>query len=193
MIEPFDPNPYIFRDQTPVCPILCSRKRSGWWVCLFILWLVSKSFCLQHCTIISCKGGDGGCNYHFTRWARQLMTCFVWDLEPPLLRQLKSGKGIFCHPTNSQCSWSEKTLLDILLSSSPPPGGVILNPLTGLCLAVASDVSTLDLLIFKFRSEALHKQSGNDADWLHKRTSWLLWYEQSWEMAGTWLFQFSWK
>ena len=32
MIDPFDPNPYIFRDQTPVCPILCSRKRSGWWV-----------------------------------------------------------------------------------------------------------------------------------------------------------------
>ena len=98
MIDPFDPKVNIIRDQTPVCRILCSRKRSGWWVCLFILWLVSKSFCLQHCTIISCKGGDGGCNDHFTRWARQLMTCFVWDLEPPLLRQLKSGKGIFCLP-----------------------------------------------------------------------------------------------
>ena len=45
---------------------------------------------------------------------------------------------------------------------------------------------------FKFSSEALHKRSGNDADWLHKFTSWLLWYGQSWEMAGTWLFQFSW-
>ena len=26
------------------------------------------------------------------------MTCFVLDLEPPLLRQLKSRKGIFCLP-----------------------------------------------------------------------------------------------
>ena len=104
----------------------------------------------------------------------------------------KVEKEYFAFPSNSQCSWSEKTLLDFLLSSSPPPGGVISNPLTGLCLAVASDVSTLDLLIFEFRSEALHKRSGNHADWLHKFTSWLLWYGQSWEMAGTWLFQFSW-
>merc|ERR1712004_863747 len=41
------------RDQTPVCPILCSKRRSGW-------------------------------------SARQLMTYFVWDLEPPVLRQLKT-------------------------------------------------------------------------------------------------------
>ena len=59
---------------------------------------------------------------------------------------------------------------------------------------VYGDTSITDgLVILKFRSEALHKQSGNDADWLHKRTSWLLWYRQSWEMAGMWLLQSSWK
>ena len=68
----------------------------------------------------------------------------------------KVEKEYFALPSDSQYSWSEKILWDFLLSSSPPPGGVILNPLTGLCLAVASDVSTLDLLIFEFRSEALH-------------------------------------
>ena len=118
------------------------------------------------------------------------MTYFVWDQELPLLRQLKSRKGIFCLPFNISMFLKLK---DFLFSSSPPPGVVISNPLTGLCLAVASDVSSLDLLIFKFRSESFHKRSGNDADWLHKRTSWLLWYEQSWEMAGTWLFQSSWN
>ena len=132
----------ISRDPRPACLTLFWRKKSGWWV---------RPFSDEFIGIFIGSGYLSAVH----RWARLLTTCFVWALGHQLPLQLKSEEEkwtsyallVLLYPVKNY-----QTIKQVkLVSGSPPPGGIISNPLTGLCLAVASDVS----LIFKLSLKIL--------------------------------------